>query len=436
MNEYYNEWIKKEKDWRKNVTQNRVKMISLGIGGCWAIFFAIGLLASGGNIATTATSVVTYIIPMTIPCILFAILGYFISDKLYVKRLKKSVEKRILDESERIKFMKEILSMNENDRRKIDFKHGNLPAQVICTNKYYYEKCGNIIDLIPLDTIETIKHDELEETYYNNKVRIHNYFYIIKLYYKGSNNKKADKELRYYDAEVRNYISNLIQESIQVECTDAMEERAIYEQTEEGKKEKKKSQLLSIMFYIGFGLVVLFLFMSSKEKAGKPFPIEIDHVTVIPGKTTVGELLEQGIVLHASTQNPLEPFVLVGDEAIEGKTEVLGIYGIPKQYEAKSKKDNLISCSILNTQDKEQEIRDCVIGSVSVYLQDAEELKCPIIIDGKSYSEEIKTELKNKHKKYFHESEDEYLVSYDNYILDFVFKKDGKILYVKSSYKK
>lgn len=208
MNEYYEDWLRHEKAWYKQPGSS-LKSIILWMLLIIVGFGAIGLIAGDGDIAPVIEGL-KYVVIVTLAVGLLMALTFKFSRSLYEKRLKSAVTRTITDENKRRKFMKDILSIRENDERKIDFKENKIPAQIICTSDYYYAKRGNIVTLIPLDKIETIDHGELEETVYINKQTICTYYYVIRLYYKGSNKEEGDEELRFIDADVRNYISNLL----------------------------------------------------------------------------------------------------------------------------------------------------------------------------------------------------------------------------------
>lgn len=208
MNEYYEDWLRQEKAWYKQPGSS-LKSIILWMLLIIVGFGAIGLIAGEGDIAPVIEGL-KYVVIVTLAVGLLMALTFKFSRSLYEKRLKSAVTRTITDENKRRKFMKDILSIRENDERKIDFKENKIPVQIICTSDYYYAKRGNIVTLIPLEKIETIDHGELEETVYINKQTICTYYYVIRLYYKGSNKEEGDEELRFIDADVRNYISNLL----------------------------------------------------------------------------------------------------------------------------------------------------------------------------------------------------------------------------------
>lgn len=197
---------------------------------------------------------------------------------------------------------------------------------------------------------------------------------------------------------------------------------------------KQKKQIYSILMYIAIGILVVWGFYQTKVDGGKPFPIQIDDVTIIPGETTMGDLLEQGVEMYASTSNPLEPAEITGAEELGANTEAYMIYGIPKKLKTKVN-DKAFYCTVVNTSDKAKEIKDCVVNSVSVYFKDMEELKCTLLINGKEYNEGMKAELEAEHKKYFNDYDDSYAVKYDHYKLEFDSGDDGKISSVQSSWK-
>lgn len=197
---------------------------------------------------------------------------------------------------------------------------------------------------------------------------------------------------------------------------------------------KQKKQIYSILMYIALGIIVVWGFYQTKVDAGKPFPIQVDDVTIIPGETTMGDLLEQGVEMYASTSNPLDPASITGTEELEANTEAYMIYGIPKKLKTKVN-DRAFYCTVVNTSDKVKEIKDCVVNSVSVDFDKMEELKCTLLINGKPYSEGMKSELESEHKKYFKDYDDSYAVQYDKYKLEFDSGDDGKISSVKSSWK-
>lgn len=214
MNEYYEEWLRKEKSWYKQPGSS-LKSIILWMLIIIVGFGAIGFISGDGDIAPVIEGL-KYVVIVTLAVGLLMALAFKFSRSLYEKRLKSAVTRTITDENKRRKFMKEILSIRETDERKIDFKENKIPVQIICTNDYYYAKRGNVVTLIPLEKIETIEHAELEETIHINNQTICTYYYVIRLYYKGSNKEEGDEELRFIDVNIRNQISNLI--SIQLEC--------------------------------------------------------------------------------------------------------------------------------------------------------------------------------------------------------------------------
>lgn len=74
---------------------------------------------------------------------------------------------------------------------------------------------------------------------------------------------------------------------------DKEEERKAEEQTPEGKKKKLLSTIGTIVLLVVIGIAYYFL-DHYHIFSGEPYPIRVENVTVIPGETTVQELLQAG----------------------------------------------------------------------------------------------------------------------------------------------
>lgn len=71
------------------------------------------------------------------------------------------------------------------------------------------------------------------------------------------------------------------------------EEQIAEEQTPEGKKKKMLSKIGTLVFFAV--LFIVFYFLDRNHVfSGEPYPIRVENVTVIPGETTVQEILQAG----------------------------------------------------------------------------------------------------------------------------------------------
>ncbi len=78
-----------------------------------------------------------------------------------------------------------------------------------------------------------------------------------------------------------------------MQIIDKEQERAAEEQAEGKKKNLFVEILWRVLFFVAFGIVI---WMSGKSSvlSGKPYPMSVENVTVIPGETTVQELVQAG----------------------------------------------------------------------------------------------------------------------------------------------
>lgn len=81
-----------------------------------------------------------------------------------------------------------------------------------------------------------------------------------------------------------------------MELIDKEEVRKAKEQTPEGKKKKLFSTIGTIVFFVIVGIGYYFL-DHYHILSGEPYPIRVENVTVIPGETTVQEVLQAGYEL-------------------------------------------------------------------------------------------------------------------------------------------
>lgn len=208
MNEYYNEWIEKEKEWSKPLYKRLVKITGIII--LIELFFLFYLSVSSENLMS---GIVTFL-PMMIFVIFYMIIFYVLQNRIYIKRIKKALKNSIPNEKEQINFMKEILAMSENSPRKLNFSNGRVISQIICTQDYYYMKSGKHVELVPFYNIESVEADEIRDLIHTPYFRFRNHFYVIRLYYKGNKRKQGDVVLHFSDVRIRDIIINLIQNKI------------------------------------------------------------------------------------------------------------------------------------------------------------------------------------------------------------------------------
>ena len=84
-----------------------------------------------------------------------------------------------------------------------------------------------------------------------------------------------------------------------MQITDKEEMRIAEEQTPEGKKKKVLSKIGTIVFFAVLFIVYYFL-EQNHVFSGEPYPIHVENITVIPGETTVQEILQAGYDLSDS----------------------------------------------------------------------------------------------------------------------------------------
>lgn len=74
---------------------------------------------------------------------------------------------------------------------------------------------------------------------------------------------------------------------------DKEEERIAEEQTPEGKKKKILTKIGTLLFFAV--LFIVFYFLDRNHVfSGEAYPIRVENITVIPGETTVQEILQAG----------------------------------------------------------------------------------------------------------------------------------------------
>ena len=107
-----------------------------------------------------------------------------------------------------------------------------------------------------------------------------------------------------------------------MQITDKEEMRIAEEQTPEGKKKKMLSKIGTFVFFAV--LFIVFYFLDRNHVfSGEPYPIRVENITVIPGETTVQEILQAGYDLsdrdHGEWMNDVGGFYYseVIDPAVE-----------------------------------------------------------------------------------------------------------------------
>ena len=84
-----------------------------------------------------------------------------------------------------------------------------------------------------------------------------------------------------------------------MKITDKEEIRIAEEQTPEGKKKKMLSKIGTIAFFAVL-FIVFYILDQNHVFSGEPYPIHVENITVIPGETTVEDILQAGYDLSDS----------------------------------------------------------------------------------------------------------------------------------------